>query len=127
MKSFVATEMAPAALGCYSQAVVADNTLYLSGQIGLDPSTGQMMSDTFEGQLNQIFTNIASVLQAAETDLNQVIKLTVYLKNFAEDYAKLDDVMQSFFEAPFPARTTIGVSALPRNALVEVDAIAVIE
>ncbi|MCD6046529.1 MAG: RidA family protein [Gammaproteobacteria bacterium] len=126
MPDFVQTELAPKAIGCYSQAVSEGKTLYLSGQIALDPVSGQLIGETFEAQLIQVLTNISSVLQAGSSDLTQVLKLTVYIKNFAEDYPKLNGVMENFFQAPFPARSAVGVAALPKDALVEVDAIALI-
>jgi 2-iminobutanoate/2-iminopropanoate deaminase len=127
MRRYVTTELAPTPKGCYSQAVSSDNILYHAGQLGLDPVTGQMSGPDFETQFTQILENISAVAQAADSDLTQVIKLTVYLKNFDEDYPKVDGVMSQFFEIPYPARTTIGVAQLPANALVEVDAITAVE
>lgn len=126
MREFVKTELAPIPKGSYSQAVSIDKTLYLAGQIGTDPATGELAAD-FAAQLKQIFLNMAAVLQAAGSDLSKVVKLTVYLQNFDQDYLNLDGIMNAFFNEPFPARTTIGVAQLPRNAVVEVDAIATIE
>ena len=120
-----ALELAPTPKGCYEQAVSSDNTLYLAGQIGLNPETGQLVGEGFVEQFTQVLQNMLSVLQAAGSDLSKVVKLTVYLSNFEQDYAQVDTVMGQFFIAPFPARTTIGVAQLPLNSLVEVDAIAV--
>ena len=127
MRDYVKTELAPIPRGCYEQAVSFNNTLYLAGQIPLDPVTGQLVGDDFAVQLRQIFQNISSVLQAAGSDFSKVLKLTVYLSNFEQDYPKVDSVMNELFIAPFPARTTIGVAKLPLNSLVEVDAIAAIK
>lgn len=127
MRDYVKTELAPTPRGCYEQAVSFNNTLYLAGQIGLDPVSGQLVTESFEAQLTQIFQNISSVLQAAGSDLSKVLKLTVYLGNFDQDYLKVDSIMSQFFNAPFPARTTIGVAKLPLNSFVEVDAIAVVK
>ena len=127
MRKYVTTELAPTPRGCYSQAVSSDNILYHAGQIGLDPLTGQLSGQDFEAQFTQILENTSAIAQAAGSDLTKVVKLTVYLKNFDEDYPKVDNVMSKFFEAPYPARTTIGVAQLPANALVEVDAITAVE
>jgi len=127
MRDYVKTALAPTPKGCYEQAVSFNNTLYLAGQIPLDPATGQLVADDFETQLSQIFQNILSVLQAAGSDFGKVLKLTVYLSHFDQDYPKVDSVMSQFFVAPFPARTTIGVAQLPLNSLVEVDAVAALQ
>ena len=124
MKQKIQTELAPSPLGCYSQAIAVEDTLYLAGQIGLDPVTGNLAEGT-DAQLKQIFLNMTAVLQAAGSDLNHVVRLTVFLKDYPTDRSKLDAVMQQFFEAPFPARSTIGVAALPRDACVEVEGIAI--
>lgn len=123
MKTAIKTELAPFPLGCYSQAIVVDKMLYLAGQIGLDPTTGALAEGT-SAQMTQIFLKMSAVLQAAGSDLDHVVKLTVFLKDYPADRLKLDEVMQQFFTEPYPARSTIGVAALPRDASVEVEAIA---
>ncbi len=123
MKTIIQTALAPRPIGAYSQAVVVDDVVYLSGQIAIDPATGELVGQTFEEQIKQVFLNMAAVLSAAGGELSQIVKLTIYLKNFAEDYPKLNEGMVNFFFDNYPARTTIGVSALPKNALVEIDAV----
>jgi len=126
MKQYIQTELAPQPLGCYSQAILSNHTLYLAGQLGLDPETLDL-PDTVEAQLEQIFLNMASVIQAAGGDLKDIVKLTVYLKDYPRDRKCVDEVMDKYFDPPYPVRTTIGVAALPRDALVEIDAIAVLD
>lgn len=121
----IATDRAPAAIGSYSQAVAAGNTLYLSGQIGLDPASGQMVEGGMEAQTRQVFSNLAAVVEAAGGSLKDIVKITVYLTDLA-NYKMLNTVMGEYFPAPCPARAAVAVAGLPRNALVEADAIAVI-
>jgi 2-iminobutanoate/2-iminopropanoate deaminase len=122
----IATTNAPSAIGPYSQAIRAGKTLYLSGQIALDPQTGEMQNSSVEAELHQIFQNMKAVLTAAGSDFTHVVKLTVYLIDF-NDFPILNTLMQEVFAAPFPARTTIAVSALPKQARVEIDAIVVMD
>jgi reactive intermediate/imine deaminase len=115
---------APAALGPYSQAMRAGNTLYLSGQIGLDPPTGNLV-DGVEAQTHQVFKNLRAVAQAAGGELADIVKLTIMLADLA-DFAKVNEIMATYFKAPYPARATYQVAALPKGARIEVEAIAVL-
>jgi reactive intermediate/imine deaminase len=115
---------APAALGPYSQAMRAGNTLYLSGQIGLDPPTGNLVEGV-EAQTHQVFKNLRAVAQAAGGELADIVKLTIMLADLA-DFAKVNEIMATYFKAPYPARATYQVAALPKGARIEVDGIAVL-
>ncbi len=125
MKTIIHTDAAPAAIGPYSQAIRIDNTVYCSGQIPLDPKTMTLVEGDITIQARQVFTNIKAVCEAAGGSLGQVVKLTIYLTSLA-DFTQLNAVMSEFFSAPFPARTTIEVSALPKGAAVEVEALLVL-
>ena len=115
------TPLAPAPIGPYSQAVIANNMLYLSGQIGLNTRTGKL-EETIHAQAEQVFHNIKTVVESAGITLDHVIKLTIFITNF-EHFPTVNEVMKSFFKQPFPARNTVGVPSLPAKALVEVEAI----
>ena len=121
----VSTENAPAAIGTYSQAVRAGNTVYLSGQIGLDPKSGQMVEGV-EAQIHRVFANLKAVAEASGGALADVVKLTVYLTDLAH-FARVNEIMASYFAQPYPARAAVGVASLPRGALVEADAVLVLE
>jgi reactive intermediate/imine deaminase len=121
MKLLIESKNAPRAIGAYSQAIRAGNTVYLSGQIGLDPETMQMAEGT-DAQIRRVFLNLQAVAAAAGGDLNDIVKLTVYLTDLS-DFPRVNDIMADFFRQPYPARATIGVAALPRNALVEIEAV----
>ncbi|HQR04431.1 MAG: RidA family protein [Proteobacteria bacterium] len=123
-KQIIATPLAPAAIGTYSQAVKAGNTVYLSGQIGLDPSTMQMV-DGIEAQIVRVFTNLQAVAEAADASLADAVKLNIYLTDLAH-FAKVNEIMTRYVPEPFPARAVVGVKDLPRGALVEADAILVV-
>jgi reactive intermediate/imine deaminase len=123
-RSIISTPNAPAAIGTYSQAVRAGETLYLSGQIGLDPQTGQLV-DGIENQIDRVFRNLKAVAEAAGGSLADSVKLTVYLTDLAH-FARVNEIMARYFDTPYPARAAIGVAALPRGALVEADAILVL-
>lgn len=125
MRKSITTEKAPAAIGSYSQAVISGNTLYLAGQIPMNPKTMGLVEGDMSKHVAQIFENMKGVLEAAKGDLDDVVKLTVYLINLSDVVAVNEGIAQ-YFKQPFPARTTIQVSALPKNAMVEIDAIAVI-
>lgn len=125
MKQKIHTDNAPKAIGPYSQAIKAGNTVYFSGQIPLDPTTMQLVSDDVASQAKQVFTNLKSVAHAAGGDLNAITKLTIYLMDLTH-FPIVNEIMQQFFQEPYPARTTIQVAGLPKAALVEVDAIMVI-
>jgi reactive intermediate/imine deaminase len=120
-RSIVFTPNAPAAIGTYSQAVRADNTLYLSGQIGLDPATGELV-EGIDNQILRVLANLKAVAEAAGASLADVVKLTVYLTDLAS-FARVNEAMAKYFAQPYPARAVVGVASLPRGALVEADAI----
>ncbi|MFH1078961.1 MAG: Rid family detoxifying hydrolase [Pseudomonadota bacterium] len=121
MKICIDSKQAPKAIGAYSHAIRTAETIYLSGQIGLDPETMQM-EEGIDAQIRRIFLNLQAVAEAAGTGLNDAVKLTVYLTDLAH-FPRVNELMALFFQQPYPARTTIGVTALPRNALVEIDAV----
>ena len=121
----VSTEDAPAAIGTYSQAVRVGKTVYLSGQIGLDPATGQLVEGS-EAQIRRVFANLKAVAEAAGGSLADTVKLNVYLTDLAH-FAKVNEIMGTYFVKPYPARAAVGVAALPRGALVEADAVLVFE
>jgi reactive intermediate/imine deaminase len=123
-RSTVSTPKAPAAIGTYSQAVRAGETLYLSGQIGLDPETGRLV-DGIENQIRRVFENLKAVAEAAGGSLADAVKLTVYLTDMAH-FARVNEIMSAYFEQPYPARAAVGVASLPRGALIEADAILVL-
>jgi len=122
-KQAISTKEAPQAIGTYSQAVQSGGTIYLSGQIGLDPATMQMI-EGFDGQVHRVFANLRAVTAGCGGSLDDVVKLTVFLTDLA-NFARLNEVMSQYFRPPFPARSAVGVSQLPRAALVEIDAILV--
>ncbi len=117
----ISTPEAPAAIGTYSQAVRAGDTVYLSGQIPLDPGTMQLV-EGFEAQVKRVFDNLRAVCRAAGGDFDRVARVTVYLTDLA-NFAKVNEVMATCFRQPYPARVAVGVASLPRGALVEIDAI----
>jgi reactive intermediate/imine deaminase len=117
----ISTPEAPAAIGTYSQAVRAGDTVYLSGQIPLDPRTMQLV-DGFENQVKRVFDNLRAVCRAAGGDFGQVVRVTVYLTDLA-NFAKVNEVMSTYFREPYPARAAVGVAALPRGSQVEIDAV----
>jgi reactive intermediate/imine deaminase len=117
----ISTPDAPAAIGPYSQAVRAGDTVYLSGQIPLDPKTMQIV-DGFESQVKRVFENLRAVCRAAGGDFDRVVRLTIFLTDLAQ-FPKVNEIMATYFKEPFPARVTVGVSSLPRGSLVEIDAV----
>lgn len=117
----ISTPEAPAAIGTYSQAVRAGDTVYLSGQIPLDPRSMQLV-EGFENQVTRVFENLRAVCRAAGGDFDKVVRVTVYLTDLA-NFAKVNEVMSTYFREPFPARAAVGVAALPRGAQVEIDAV----
>lgn len=121
----IATDKAPAAIGPYSQAVAAGNLLFCSGQIALDPASGEMVGGTVAEETERVMQNLQGVLAAAGTDFNRVLKTTIYLTDMA-DFPIVNQVYGSYFSQAKPARATVGVAALPRGARVEVEAIAAI-
>lgn len=123
MKKIIITGNAPAAIGPYSQAVISGNLLYTAGQIGLDPKTGNMVAGGVKEQAARVLENLQAVLKEAGKDLDAVIKTTVYLIK-PEDFPAVNDIYGLYFKEQPPARTTIFVSALPKGALVEIEAVA---
>ena len=124
-KKIIHTDNAPKAIGVYSQAVRAGQTVYLAGQIGLDPASMQMV-EGIEAQIVRVFENLKAVAQAAGSSLDEVVKLNVYLTDLAH-FTRVNEIMAKYFREPYPARAAVGVASLPRGALVEMDAILVIE
>jgi reactive intermediate/imine deaminase len=124
-KQFIQTPDAPSAIGTYSQAIRVNDTVYLSGQIGLDPATMQMVEGIDE-QIHRVFQNLRAVANAAGSDLNDLVKLNVYLIDL-KNFAKVNEIMAGYFQQPYPARAAVGVSALPRGALVEMDGVLVVQ
>ena len=118
----IATDRAPAAIGPYSQAVRRGNTVYLSGQIPLDPATGQLIEGDIAAHTRRVFANLRAVCDAAGGSLDDVVRVGIYLMDL-DDFAAVNAVMAEHFTAPYPARSTIQVSGLPRGARVEIDAI----
>ncbi len=124
-KFIVQTPDAPAAIGTYSQAVRMDNTVYLSGQIGLEPNSMQMV-EGIEAQVHRVFQNLRAVAVAAGGSLDDVVKLNIFLTDLGH-FAKVNEIMATYFHQPYPARAAVGVASLPRNALVEADGVLVLQ
>lgn len=124
-KAVINTEKAPAAIGPYSQAIKAGNTVYMSGQIPLDPTTMEIVSDDFEAQARQVFSNLQAVCEEAAGSLQDIVKLNLYLVDL-DNFAIVNKVMEEFFTAPYPARAAVGVKALPKNAQVEAEAVMIV-
>jgi len=124
-KQPIQTPKAPAAIGTYSQAVRAGTTVYLSGQIPLDPATMQLVGSDPRAQITQVLENLAAVAAAAGGSLDDIVKLTVYLTDLAH-FPLVNETMAKYFKEPYPARAAIGVAALPRNSQVEIDAVLVL-
>lgn len=120
-KQVIHTDAAPRAIGTYSQAVRCGNTVYLAGQIGLDPATMEMVAG-IEPQIRRVLENLKAVSAAAGGSLNDIVKVTVYLTDLG-NFARVNEIMAMFFAVPYPARAAVGVASLPRDALVEMDAI----
>lgn len=121
MKTVIQTSDAPAAIGAYSQAVRAGDTLYVSGQIGLEPAS-MRLAEGIEPQIHRVFQNLAAIAKAAGLGLERAVRMTVYLSDLAH-FAKVNEIMAQYVAQPFPARAAIGVASLPRGALVEIDCI----
>ena len=124
-KQVIQSRDAPAAIGPYSQAVRAGDTLYMSGQIPLDPTTMQIVDGAIDAQAKQVFANLRAVAAAAGATLNDIVKLTILLTDLGE-FAKVNEIMASHFDEPYPARATYQVAALPRGAKIEVEAVLVV-
>jgi endoribonuclease L-PSP, putative len=126
-KEIIHTDAAPAAVGPYSQAVVTTGgrCVYLSGQIGLEPGTGELVSENFEGQVRQAFANMTAVIEAAGGTLDNIVKLTLFLTDLSK-FGSVNAIMADLIPQPFPARSTVGVASLPKGAQFEVEAVIVI-
>jgi reactive intermediate/imine deaminase len=118
------SDSAPRAIGPYSQAVRSGDTLYLSGQIPLDPATGEIVAGDITAQASRVFENLKAVLSAGGATFDDVVRVAIYMPDLG-DFGAVNEVMKKYFSEPYPARSTIGVAALPRGAAVEVDVIAV--
>lgn len=125
-RQIIHTESAPAAIGTYSQAVRCGNTVYLSGQIPLDPKTMSMLNESIEDEIHQVFRNLRAVCEAAGGTLAQIAKLNLFLTDLSH-FAKVNEIMGEYFQQPYPARAAVGVASLPRGARVEADGILVLD
>lgn len=125
MRQAVSSPNAPAAIGPYSQAIKSGNLLFLSGQIPLDPATGQLVPGGIDAQTRQVFTNIGAILQAAGASFDQVVTATVYVADM-NDFAKVNEIYATYFSSPAPARATVQVARLPKDSLVEIQVVAAI-
>jgi reactive intermediate/imine deaminase len=123
-RKIIHTDRAPKAIGPYSQAVAAGGAVYLSGQIGLDPATGQLVAGGIEAEARRVFASLAAVAEAAGSSLAAAVRVTIYLTDFGQ-FTVVNGIMQEFFSEPYPARVTIAAAALPRGAALEVDCILV--
>ena len=121
-KIIIATDKAPQAIGTYSQAVKVGSTVYLSGQIRLDPTTMQMVSDEFSAQVVQVFDNLTAVCEAAGGSLSDIVKLNIFMTDLS-NFATVNEIMGRYFSQPYPARAAIGVKQLPKDSLVEMDGV----
>ena len=124
-KEFISTNQAPEAIGTYSQAVKKGNLVFLSGQIGLDPETMNLV-DGIALQIHQVFKNLLAVIKAANAQKSDIVKLNIYLTDL-KHFSLVNQIMEEYFEAPYPARAAIGVAQLPRNALIEADGFLVFD
>jgi|TARA_B110000967_G_C18793211_1_gene514411 reactive intermediate/imine deaminase len=123
IKEYIHTEKAPSAIGAYSQAVKYGDMIFLSGQIPLDPEQMTLVSDDIDMQIKQVFINLTYVLEASGSSLENILKLNVYLTNL-ENFTKVNEHMEKIFNKPYPARAAIGINSLPKDSLIEIDAIA---
>ena len=126
IRKFINTPNAPEAIGTYSQAVIVDNVVYLSGQIALVPDTMELIGTDIDEQIRQVFDNLGAVAVASGGSLSDFVKLTIYLTDLSH-FPRVNDIMAEYFREPYPARATVGVASLPKGALVEMDAILVLE
>ena len=125
-REIISTDAAPSAIGTYSQAVRVDHTVYLSGQIPLDPGTMELVSSDFGEQAHQVFQNLRAVAEAGAGSFRDMVKLTIYLDDLS-NFPAVNEVMAQYFEAPYPARAAVQVAALPKAAMIEIDAVMVTE
>ncbi len=123
MKQVISTPNAPAAVGTYSQAIVANGMVYASGQLGLNPATGDFAGEDFKSQAEQSLKNVGAILEAAGTSFDNVVKVSVFMSDMA-NFAALNEVYAQFFKAPYPARSAVAVKTLPKNGLIEIEVIA---
>jgi reactive intermediate/imine deaminase len=121
-RQIISTPRAPAAIGTYSQAVRVGDTVYLSGQIPLDPATMQLVSGDIDAEIRRVFDNLAAVAKEAGGSLNDAVKVTVFLTDLAH-FGRVNEIMATYFKQPYPARAAVGVAALPRGARVEMECI----
>lgn len=124
-KAIISTDQAPEAIGTYSQAVKVNNTVYLSGQIPLDPTTMTLVEGDFATQAHQVFKNLRAVCNAADGTLNDIVKLNIFLTDL-NNFATVNEIMSQYFTQPYPARAAIGVKELPKGAIIEADGVMVI-
>ncbi len=122
MKKVIHTEHAPKAIGPYSQAIQVGQLVFISGQIPLDPETGELCSSMIADQAHQVFKNLQAICQEAGGDLQHLVKITIYLLDLSH-FEIVNQIMQSYFKAPFPARVTLGVASLPRQSHIEIEGI----
>ncbi|MBL7003349.1 MAG: RidA family protein [Gammaproteobacteria bacterium] len=122
----ISTDQAPAAIGTYSQATKAGNTVYISGQIPLVPSTMELVEGGIEADINQVFKNLSAVCEASGGSLKNIVKLNIFLTDLA-NFAMVNEIMAQYFQAPYPARAAVGVASLPKGVPVEMDAIVVLD
>lgn len=123
IKQEIKTDKAPAAIGPYSQGIQAENLIFSSGQLPIDPATGEIAAGGIEGQAKQVFENLKAVLNASGADLADVIKTTVFIKDM-NDFGKVNEIYGSYFSAPYPARSCFEVARLPKDVLIEAEAVA---
>lgn len=122
MKTIISTELAPSAIGTYSQAVKVNNTVYLSGQIPLVPATMEIISEDFTEQTQQVFKNLVAVCEAAGGNINDMVKVNIFLQDLA-NFATVNEVMSQYFQQPYPARAAVQVARLPKDVSIEIDGI----
>jgi len=125
-KTIISTDKAPAAIGTYSQAVKVDNTVYLSGQIPLDPATMEVVAGGIEAEIRRVFDNLSAVCEAAGGSLADIAKLNIFLTDLS-NFPTVNEIMATYFDQPYPARAAIGVASLPKGVGVEMDAIMVLD
>jgi len=126
MRSIISTPFAPKAVGTYSQAVRCGSTVYVSGQIPLDPASGNLVQGSMDAQIRRVFDNLQAIVKAADADFSKVAKLNVYLTDLSH-FALLNQIMAEYFQEPFPARAAVQVAALPKGAAVEMDCVVELE
>jgi reactive intermediate/imine deaminase len=122
MKTIINTDLAPSAIGTYSQAVKVNNTVYLSGQIPLVPETMEIVSDDFSEQTQQVFKNIVAVCEAAGGNINDMVKVNIFLQDLT-NFATVNEIMSQYFQQPYPARAAVQVARLPKDVAIEIDGI----